>query len=71
MAALFACRGSNAALALLDQGVKLVVLDDLSLGNRSQVPDAAALLGWRPRFVDLEKIVGHALAWEKKRLTAT
>ena len=33
--------------------------------------DAAALLGWQPRHADLEQIVGHALAWEKKRLAAT
>lgn len=25
-----------------------------------------ALLGWRPRFDDLDVIVGHALAWEKQ-----
>lgn len=33
--------------------------------------DAAARLGWQPRFADLDKIVAHALAWERQRLTAT
>ncbi|MBU6165994.1 MAG: UDP-glucose 4-epimerase GalE [Alphaproteobacteria bacterium] len=33
--------------------------------------DATALLGWRPRFADLDQIVGHALAWEEKRCAAT
>jgi UDP-glucose 4-epimerase len=31
--------------------------------------DAQALLGWQPRFDDLDAIVGHALAWERQRLT--
>lgn len=30
--------------------------------------NARALLGWQPRFADLELMVGHALAWERKRL---
>lgn len=30
--------------------------------------DARALLGWQPRFDDLDVMVGHALAWERKRL---
>ncbi len=30
--------------------------------------DARALLGWQPRFDDLDQMVGHALAWERKRL---
>jgi UDP-glucose 4-epimerase len=25
------------------------------------------MLGWQPRFDDLSTIVGHALAWERKR----
>ncbi len=29
---------------------------------------ARALLGWQPRFADLDQMVGHALAWEQKRL---
>ena len=33
------------------------------------VADAAAaqMLGWKPRFADIETIVGHALAWERSR----
>jgi UDP-glucose 4-epimerase len=27
-------------------------------------------LGWRPRFDDLDVIVGHALAWERQRLAS-
>ncbi|WP_164155321.1 UDP-glucose 4-epimerase GalE [Sandarakinorhabdus rubra] len=30
--------------------------------------NARALLGWQPRFADLDAMVGHALAWERKRL---
>jgi UDP-glucose 4-epimerase len=30
---------------------------------------ARALLGWRPHLGHLDTIVGHALAWERKRLT--
>ena len=30
--------------------------------------NAGALLGWRPRFDDLDVMVGHALAWEQRRL---
>jgi UDP-glucose 4-epimerase len=30
--------------------------------------NARALLGWQPRFDDLDVMVGHALAWERKRL---
>lgn len=26
-----------------------------------------ALLGWAPRYDDLATIVGHALAWERRR----
>jgi UDP-glucose 4-epimerase len=29
---------------------------------------ARELLGWQPRFADLETMVGHALAWEQHRL---
>jgi UDP-glucose 4-epimerase len=29
---------------------------------------ARALLGWQPRFDDLDAMVGHALAWERQRL---
>ncbi len=29
---------------------------------------AGEQLGWRPRFADLDVIVGHALAWERRRL---
>lgn len=29
---------------------------------------ARALLGWQPRFADLQVMVGHALAWERQRL---
>jgi UDP-glucose 4-epimerase len=29
---------------------------------------ARALLGWAPRFDDLDLMVGHALAWERQRL---
>jgi UDP-glucose 4-epimerase len=29
---------------------------------------ARELLGWQPRFADLETMVGHALAWERHRL---
>ena len=33
---------------------------------------ARELIGWQPRFADLETMVGHALAWERQRLaTAT
>ncbi len=39
--------GSNAALALLDRGVKTVVLDDLSTGNRGLVPDGAIFVAGR------------------------
>ena len=31
--------------------------------------NARALLGWQPQFDDLDLMVGHALAWERKRLT--
>jgi UDP-glucose 4-epimerase len=31
--------------------------------------DARERLGWQPRFDDLDQMVGHALAWERKRLT--
>jgi len=44
-------------------------------GDPAQVVASAArvrdLLGWRPRFDDLDLIVAHALAWEKKLLSAT
>ena len=39
--------GSNAALALLDRGVKVVVLDDLSTGNRGLVPAGAIFVQGR------------------------
>ena len=39
--------GSNAALALLDRGVKVVVLDDLSTGTRSLVPAGAIFVEGR------------------------
>ena len=39
--------GSNAALALLDRGVKTVVLDSLVTGNRGLVPDAAIFVEGR------------------------
>ena len=39
--------GSNAALALLDRGVKTVVLDDLSTGTRALVPDGAIFVQGR------------------------
>ncbi|MEI6486500.1 MAG: UDP-glucose 4-epimerase GalE [Sphingomonadales bacterium] len=31
---------------------------------------ARELIGWQPRFDDLQTMVGHALAWERKRLAA-
>ena len=31
---------------------------------------AQKLLGWRPQLGDLETIVAHALAWERKLLAA-
>ena len=31
---------------------------------------ARELLGWQPRFDNLETMVGHALAWERRRLAA-
>jgi UDP-glucose 4-epimerase len=39
--------GSHAALALIDRGVKTVVLDDLSTGNRALVPAGAAFVHGR------------------------
>lgn len=36
--------GSRLALALLNQGIEVVVLDDLSMGRRENVPDGAQLL---------------------------
>ena len=43
--------------------------DPAVLVARSQ---ARELLGWQPRFADLQTMVGHALAWERRRLaTAT
>ncbi len=39
--------GSNAALALIDRGVKTVVLDDLSTGNRGLVPEGAIFVPGR------------------------
>ena len=39
--------GSHAALALLDRGVKTVVLDDLSTGTRALVPDGAIFVEGR------------------------
>ena len=29
---------------------------------------ARELLGWQPRFADLETMVDHALAWERHRM---
>lgn len=39
--------GSNAALALLDRGVKTIVLDNLSTGSRAQVPAGAIFVEGR------------------------
>lgn len=39
--------GSNAALALIDRGVKTIVLDDLSTGTRALVPDGAIFVEGR------------------------